>query len=387
MSRRRFLFALLLVSLAISTLSPAAGTAQQATPSSCLPSPFATPVASPAVVASPINDDPVAVIDGRLRSLAESGRFSGAVLLAQGGRVLLEAGYGIADRTCRTPVTVSTTFRIGSITKQFTAAAILLLEEEGKLSIDDPIITYLPDFPRPEGDGVPITIHHLLSHTSGIPELFAFYSADQQDQWPATSKEIVYEIARDHELDFTPGTAMSYSNTGYLALGLIVEAAAGESYESYVRTHIFEPARMSSTGFEAAGDARPSPALGYRDAGSKVISFQSRMDIAWSAGGMYSTVGDLHRWHQVLDEKRVLSPESIARLETPVLDDYGYGLAIVDLDGHRFIGHDGGIDGFVSIAGRFPDDDLELIALVNQESAASSINLLFELVMREVLPS
>jgi CubicO group peptidase (beta-lactamase class C family) len=374
MARRGISAALLFAVLTLAGAMPVAAFARQATPAACPTATVTIPIASPVAAGSPTAAGTLASIDQQLLTQAEMGTFSGTVLVARAGRILLESGYGLADRACGVTNTPETTFRIGSITKQFTAAAILLLEQDGKLDVDAPVTDYLPDFPRREGDGVPITIHHLLSHTSGMPELFAIYGEVEQADLPATPHDLVYSIANDHELDFTPGTAHSYSNTGYLLLGLIIEAAAGQPYESYLHERIFQPAGMSMTGFEAAGDERPNPALGYHGSGVTDISAVTRLDIAWSAGGMFSTVGDLHRWHLALNDGTVLDPELVARMETPVLDDYGYGLFMLDIEGHRFVGHNGGIEGFVAVAGRFPESDLDVVILSNQDNGHVAFN-------------
>jgi CubicO group peptidase (beta-lactamase class C family) len=143
---------------------------------------------------------------------------------------------------------------------------------------------------------VAITIHLLLSHTSGLPDLFVYYSPSTHGTWPATPRALVYEIARNHSLDFVPGTAFAYSNTGYFVLGVIIEQVAGHPYTTYLREHIFDPLGMDATGFEAAGDAHPNPAAGcFSGTGRYVVPMQTRLDIAFSAGGMFSTVEDLYR--------------------------------------------------------------------------------------------
>jgi CubicO group peptidase (beta-lactamase class C family) len=276
----------------------------------------------------------------------------------------------LADRVCGVPNTAQTTLRIGSITKQFTAVAVMQLQGAGRLSVDDPITRFLPDFPTPEHEGVPITIHHLLSHTSGIPELFRFYSPFNQADWPATPRELVYEIARDHSLDFVPATGFSYSNTGYLALGLIVEEAAGQPYAAYLNEHVFAPLGMDDTGFEAADDARPNPAAGYGSGtGTQDVSTRTRLDIASAAGGMFSTVEDLYRWDRALYTEQLVDRVSLERMFAPVFMDYAYGWVTADVAGRRAVGHDGGIDGFVSLFVRFPDDDAVAVVLANQENA------------------
>jgi CubicO group peptidase (beta-lactamase class C family) len=359
--------ALLVLALLLAT--PAAAVGQEASPAACSPA-----VASPPEVASPAAGTTAGEIDVYLTQLVEERRFSGSVLVARGGAILLERGYGLADRSCAVPNTPETTFRIGSITKQFTAMAILQLQEAGKLDVDDPITRYLPDYPIPARDGVAITVHHLLSHTSGIPEFFTVYSPDDPGSWPRTPREIVYKIAANHPLDFTPGTTFSYSNTGYLVLGLIVEEASGERYETYLREQVFAPLGMDATGFEAAGDARPDPAVGYNTGfGVRDDSARTPMAIPYAAGGMFSTVGDLYRWDRALYTEQLVGRSSVELMFTPVLEDYAYGWIVADFMGHRVTAHGGSIDGFLATIVRFVDDDAVIIILANQGDAEAGI--------------
>jgi CubicO group peptidase (beta-lactamase class C family) len=350
-----------------------------------------TPAACPATTSALGSPSPVAggaegQIDQVIRAQAEARILSGSVLVAQNGEVVLEAGYGLADRKCQIPNDAGTTFRIGSITKQFTAAAIMQLVEAGKLSLDDPVTKHLSDFPTPIGSDVPITIRHLLTHTSGIPDFFAFYERALMGSWPSV-REIAYEVVREQTLLFEPGTRFEYSNTGYFVLGLVIEAVSAESYEHYVHAHLFDLAGMTRSGFEGAGDVRPDPAIGYRGAGVFDVSSRYRMDIPWSAGGIFSTVGDLHRWSMALTDGRLISPESLSEMETPYLDNYGFGLFEGDSAGHAFIGHTGGIDGFISADVRFREGGIELIVLMNQESGGIAFEPITEAVFAALAPS
>ena len=307
-------------------------------------------------------------LDAVVAGSVETGAFAGSVLVARGDEVLLANGYGAATRTPETPNTAQTTFRIGSLTKQFTAAAILLLQEQGRLDVDAPITDLLPWYPDPEQDGVPITVHHLLSHTGGVPELFAVLP--DPATWPETPRAVVERVAEE-PLDFTPGTRFSYSNTGYLLLGLIVEAAAGEPYPAAMRRLIFAPLGMDDTGFEAAGDHRPRPATGYATArpSPALSNIDSPLAIASSAGGMFSTVEDLRRWDRGLLPGGLLSDGSLAAMTKPVEDDYAYGVVVVEVAGHRVHVHSGEIEGFAATLVRLPDDDALVVVLANAQSA------------------
>ena len=328
------------------------------------------PAAEPGAATPESDADLASRLDALVADEVADARFAGSVLVARGDAVLLAKGYGLADRSRGVPNTPRTTYRIGSLTKQFTALAVMQLQEAGRLAVDDPITAHLPDYPTPAKDGVPITLHHLLSHTSGVPDLFRFASPMDQAAWPATPQDLAYGIARDHGLDFVPGTAWAYSNTGYLLLGLVVERAAGQPYAAYLRDHIFAPLGMRASGFEAAGDARPCPAAGYLPGfGDVDVSALTRLDIAFAAGGMHSTVEDLYRWDRALSAERLASEASLQRLFGPVAEGYGYGWDSGEVAGRRTVEHNGEIDGFASSILRVVDDGVLVVVLANRQDA------------------
>ncbi len=295
-------------------------------------------------------------------------QFSGAAQVARGDEVLFQTAQGYASIELEVPNQVDTRFRLGSITKQITALAILQLVDQRKLSLDGKITDYLKDYPaEPQGK---VTIHQLLNHTSGIPSYTGIDSImGRRGSWPADPWAIVPMI-QDLPLEFEPGSEYRYNNSGYHLLGLILERVSGQPYDVYLREHIFEPLGMADTGFEHYQEVVPGLARGYVAIGENpMASGNIVMDIPYSAGSLYSTVGDLHRWHEALTAGKLISEESYARMFTPYLSGYGYGVVMDSLFGHPRIMHGGGIDGFSTFTMRMDDDDLYISVLANLESA------------------
>ncbi|MCA1617995.1 MAG: serine hydrolase [Acidobacteria bacterium] len=310
--------------------------------------------------------------DEYAQAAAKAENFSGAILVARDGKVLVSKGYGLADVENDVPNTPETRFRLASITKQFTAAAVLLLQERGKLSVQDSVCKYVA--PCPEA-WQPVTIHHLLSHTGGVPNLTNFnafpdYLRTKRD--PTTVEALIGRF-RDRPLDFKPGEKWTYSNSGYILLGHVVEKVSGRSYENFLRENIFEPLKMTSTGYDHADAIVKRRARGYaphRDGGVVNASYID-MSIPFAAGGLYSTVGDLFLWDQALYGEKLLKKSSLDAMFTAVRDDYGYGYRVNKLFNRRHVTHGGGIEGFSTSINRFPDDRVTVIVLSNNEAGRS----------------
>ena len=212
--------------------------------------------------------------------------FMGSVLVARGNEIILDKGYGFANLEWNIPNSPSTKFRLGSITKQFTAASILLLEERGKLRVDDPVKKYMPDAP-PAWDK--ITIFNLLTHTSGIPNFTSFPDYASIEPFATTPAALVKQF-RDKPLDFQPGEKMSYSNSGYVLLGYLIEKISGESYEKFVQDNIFTPLGMKDSGYDSNSAIIPHRAAGYSPGpDGPVNAGYVNMTVPLSAGGLYST--------------------------------------------------------------------------------------------------
>jgi len=298
------------------------------------------------------------------------GKFMGTVLVAQDGKILLDKAYGFANLEWEVPNTPTTKFRLGSITKQFTAASILLLEERGKLKVEDPVKKYMPDAPAAWDK---ITIFHVLTHTSGIPSLTSFPDFESHEAQAMTPEKLV-EWFRDKPLEFEPGTKWNYSNSGYILLGYLIEKISGQSYSDFVQQNIFTPLGMKDSGYDSNSTIIAHRAAGYTPGKSSPVNAGFvHMSIPFSAGALYSTTEDLLRWEQGLFGGKVLKPESLAKMTTPFKQDYAFGLAVSTNSGHKMIAHDGGIEGFNTALAYYPDDKLVVAVLANLNGPAGQI--------------
>jgi len=317
---------------------------------------------APAVPAQTAAPD-VARMEQLIQSRVADRSFMGAVLVARGDQVILSKGFGSANLEWNVPNTPGTKFRLGSVTKQFTAAAILLLAERGKLALEDPVRKHWPDAPA-AWDA--ITIYHLLTHTSGIPNFTNYPEYMQTWKFAPTTSEKAIGYFRDKPLDFAPGERMNYSNSGYVLLGYIVERVSGESYSTFVRENIFKPLGMNDSGYDVNAAILPNRAAGYTS-GPKGFANAPYVDmtIPGGAGALYSTVEDLLRWTQGLFGGKLLKPESLARMTTPNKNNYAFGLTVSTAGGRKTIQHNGAIEGFNSHLTYFPDSRVTVAVLAN----------------------
>ena len=301
---------------------------------------------------------------------ADNKLFSGAVLVARGETVLFSKAYGLANVEWNIPNTTTTKFRIGSVTKQFTAAAVLLLEERGKLKTSDLIKTYFPEAPAIWQN---ITLAQLLSHTSGIPNYTNVPDMAEFSARRMTPAEIANTV-RNLPLDFAPGEQMRYSNTGYVLLGIAIEKASGMPYENFLQENFWVPLGMKDTGYDRNWKIIPQRASGYAQGPQGLQnSYYTNMSVPFSAGALYSTVGDLLIWERALFGKKVLSDASLAKMTTPNKGDYGFGLFISTRGGHKIIEHGGGISGFTSKLTYYPDEQIVVVALSNISAGADEV--------------
>lgn len=331
--------------------------------------------------------DPIEqAVDEFITPYVKDGYFSGSILVAQGEDILVSKGYGMANLEHDVPNTAQTKFRLGSVTKQFTAMAILLLQEQGQLSVQDPVCDYVPDCPEA---WQPITVHHLLTHSSGIPNFTDFSDYRETMALESTAEDTLKRF-RDKPLRFAPpGGSFEYSNSGYIVLGYIIEQVSEASYAEYLRENIFEPLNMMDTGYDFNHIVLEDHASGYHRVGAN--EFQNaayiHMSIPHAAGGLYSTVEDLYLWDRALYTETLVSQDSLDMMFTPFVDmsptaGYGYGWVITEEFNRREVGHAGGVNGFAASIERFIDDDVVIIALSNIENASfgpatSLIELLF----------
>lgn len=323
-------------------------------------------------------------LDAHLTQLIDKG-FSGVVPVAKKDKIVVAKGYGFANREQQIPVTTSTIFPIGSVTKQFTAAAILKLEMQGKLNVNDFITKYFKDVPP---DKSKIMIHQLLTHSSGIPQRVGRCKAE-------TTREDFIKMALSSRLDFEPGTKYNYSNSGYGLLGVIVEAASGESYEQYIDNNLFKPAAMKNTGTFVPKYSAENIALGYRDGKKWGFIYEKLWDYTefpvkkhtgfeicgLAGGGMLSTIENMYKWHKILEGERVLSRAAKQKMFTPYIAEgegatsfYGYGRAIFTTSRKtKMIGHNGNVnDVFEADFRRYIDEEVVYIIMTNSLSLEQS---------------
>jgi CubicO group peptidase (beta-lactamase class C family) len=317
--------------------------------------------------ASSSGQDVAAKIDQYLATLTKERAFMGAALVARNGKVMLAKGYGMANVEYDLPNTPQSKFDIGSISKTFTSTLVLLLQEQGKLSVEEPICKYLDDCPAAWRE---LTIQHLLTHTSGIlnytelPDYFATRALE------SFMPEAITRI-KAMPLQFKPGSRYSYSNTNYKLLIKLVEKVSGKPYREVLQERILDPLNMRDTGvFEQPGYRHiilKNRSTGYTD-GTGVFE-----NAPWvhpsNGGGMYSTVEDLYLWDQALYGEKVLSSKSLKAAFTPFKGDYGYGWFILYKNNHKLIVHGGNTPGYSCTFSRYPDDHVSIILMSNLDTS------------------
>lgn len=314
---------------------------------------------------APANAQDVAnAVDGYVSRYVDAGDFGGCVLIARGDDVLLERCWGPADRASGKENTLETKFQIGSLSKQMTAVAILRLADRGMLDVDDPISRHLPAYPR----GDEITIHHLLTHTAGIPNTFVLPGYDDVKRSPLALAKLV-AMFRDQPLTSEPGEVHQYSNSGYVLLAYILETVSGLPYGELMAREIFSPLGMEGSGHDIT-TATGAIARGYDPAGLTGVEEAPFVhpQSATGAGSLYSTTHDLQRWARALLDGALLSDSSMAKLTRPHAGTYGYGLAIYEPFGRRVLAHDGRVSGFSSDLSMYSDEDVTVLVLSNVQT-------------------
>jgi len=329
----------------------------------------------------------------------DSGRVAGAaVAVLHNGQLVFAKGYGRANLELGTPVSATTVFRIGSLTKQFTAAGVLLLAEQGKLKIDDKLSLYLPNFPRAND----VTLRDLLNHTSGIHNFTEGPVIDKISASGATVQQLVADIAGQSPLyDFEPGKGWWYSNSNYALLGAVIEKVTGETWAAFMKAEIFDKLGMTHTAADDARDVVRGRASGYSLIGAAPGKFRNAeftdMSVPYAAGALRSTAEDMARWNAALFSGKLLKPESLKEMLAPgrlrsgeedqtaiawpggksfppptgyVPGPYSFGLSHYSQDGRQIIGHDGSIAGFDAVMQTYVDEGLTIIVLTNTNGAA-----------------
>lgn len=294
-------------------------------------------------------------------------QFMGSVLVAKGDDIILNRGYGSADVEWNIPNSPITKFRLGSVTKQFTAACVLLLEERGEWKVSDPVKKYIPGAPAAWDK---ITLFNLLTHSSGIPNFTSFADYREWELKPTTPKGLVDRF-RDKPLDFPPGSKWSYSNSGYVLLGYLIEKASGETYQHFLQTNIFDPLNMKDSGYDSNSAIILHRASGYTLSWNTIENAKYiNMTVPFSAGALYSTTEDLLKWERGLFGGKLLSPASLKEMTMPFKENYAFGLVVTDTNGHKKVEHGGGIEGFNTDVAYWPDERLAVIVLGNLNGQA-----------------
>lgn len=318
----------------------------------------------------------VARIDSLAEATLRDGPVAGLTIgVKRGADLLLVKGYGVADIENSVPMTAETVYRIGSLTKQFTAAAVMQLVEAGLIGLDDPMTQYLPNYPT---QGHEVSIRHLLTHTSGIKS----YTSLGDVFWlkagllDLTHTEML-ELFQDEPFDFAPGEAYRYNNSGYYLLGMIIEEVSGETYDDYVDVHLFGPLGLSRSSYCHEAQIIRGRAEGYEQGAGGLLNDGSiSMNTPGAAGALCSTVPDLLSWTAALRSGRVVSSASYQAMTTSgLLNDgsatgYGLALGVVPLGEHARVAHTGGINGFSTVMAHYPGSDLDIVVLSNTGSRA-----------------
>lgn len=381
----------------LASTSSCAATAPRPAP----PAPTSAPAASRAVGLE-------AELDAAVARAMATGSPGMIVAVGRGEQVLFARGYGLANLEDQVPVTVDTVFAIASITKQFTAAAVLLLVEEGKVGLEDRLSRFVPEVPQ----AARVTVRQALEQTSGISD----YAQDPEGDRYKSVRKTPAEMARwiselRPAFGFEPGTSWAYSNSNYALLGLVVERASGESLQAFFARRLFGPAGMTHTAFDDPADVVPRRARGYRAIKGRPGEFRNAdwisPTVPGPAGGLRSTVGDLLRWSAALFGGRVLSAGSLQRMTTPgrLADgrttraampaamqaawgsDYAMGVLVGSPDGRARVWHAGDIDGFSSWAAYYPAEQLSVVILQNSQSADRNEAEIEQIVLRSLRPT
>jgi CubicO group peptidase (beta-lactamase class C family) len=312
-------------------------------------------------------------LDAYLDAKHQRNEFRGVVLIVRNDSTLFSKGYGAAHEKTKAPNTPQTVFRLGSVTKQFTAAAILQLQEQGKLSVQDRICQYVENCPAAWKD---ITLHQLLIHASGVFNYTDLPGFSAHSREPHTVAQLLARF-RDKELQFTPGSKAVYSNSNYLLLGHVIEQVSGKPYDAYLQANLFGPLGLKHTGYEKEGDGVANRAQGYvKGPLGLEEAAPVHMSVPFAAGGLYSTPEDLKRWNQLLHGGKVLSPQSLRAMTTAHQDGFGYGLVIDRHEDRKRIHHGGRINGFASYVSYYPDQNVYVILMSNQgRIGADAINV------------
>jgi CubicO group peptidase (beta-lactamase class C family) len=311
-------------------------------------------------------------VDSLVTAALQDGRTAGlSVAVSLGGRPVITKGYGYADLEWKVPTAERTVYQVGSVTKQFTAAAIMQLVEQKKIDLDADVTTYLPDY-NTQGRRIPV--RRLLDHTSGLKDYLQMPVFHDQIGMKPLPRDTLVKLFSKEPFDFEPGEMEKYTNSGYFLLGLIIEKVSGRSYQEYVREYLFERAGMKDSRYCSETAVVPNMAHGY-EMSEHGLRHSVRVDHTWpyAGGSLCATVADLDAWNQALHGGKVLSPAAYNAMITPgTLNDgsplqYAKGIAVSDIGGHRALHHGGILPGFFTYVEYFPEDSLSIAVAINSQ--------------------
>lgn len=343
---------------------------------------LAAAVSLSAVAHADVPNNFVAEANAYLDSVYQADAPGAAIIVVDDGEVVLRTARGVANKNSGEALTADSVFRIGSITKQFASSTMMHLVEQGKVSLDDPLSKYLPDYPG----GDKVTIHHLLNHTSGIKSYTGIpgWLSEEKTSKAYTTAEMVAEF-KDQPSDFEPGQGWLYNNSGYYLVGAVIEAATGKAWHEVLRDELLQPADISTIRYTADEASVPHMALGYTLRDDQVTDAQPiHPSVPGAAGALLGDVSGLANWYAALFGKQLVSEDSLERMTTPTeygdgkIEQYGYGLGMGDIRGHATIGHSGGIFGFSSNSVLIPDEGLVVIVLANSDSPSISTGVVMQ---------
>lgn len=302
-------------------------------------------------------------LDAYMVALNKYANFNGSVLVAKDGNIILEKGYGLRNVEGKVAHDANSIFQIGSVTKQFTSTLILMLQQQGKLSVKDNLSKYFPEYKYADK----ITIENLLNHVSGIYNYTNDADYMQNHITETLSQQAFWNRIKDKPLDFEPGTKFSYSNSGYVVLGYVIEKVTGKPYTALVREYLFQPANMVHSGFDFTHLQSPLKSIGYLELKNDVHQTAPIVDstASFSAGSVYSTVHDLYNWNTNLNAGKIIPLPVLETAYNPYKEHYGYGFMIDSMMGKRHISHGGGIHGFVSFLSYTPEDKVSVVLISN----------------------
>jgi len=306
-------------------------------------------------------------ISNYIKDYSKEYEFSGTILVAQGSTIILNRAFGMADYENDIPNTTQTAFEIASTTKQFTATAILKLQENKLLNVQDKLSKYIPDYPN----GDEIKIYNLLNHTSGVHDYVESSESIESGNNASTLEELI-ELFKNKPLDFDTGTEFEYSNSNYILLGYIIEKVSKKNYKDYIKENILKPLNLSNTGFLSNKTTIKDKAIGYDTIDNSENEYKKAIDtegsLISSAGEIYSTVEDLYRWEEALYAGKIINKESLKEMFTPNSSDYGYGWFVYESSkGNKIISHGGNLSGYTSYVKRNVDKKYLIIILSNRD--------------------